>query len=135
MTSTRYDGRRQLRAIFFNEAEKVDFQAAIDGDDQCVLSAVNAHETASVLRGRLGRVAVAAFWQWLGDNRIKVAAFDESQARAAVSAFDRYGKGINSKASLNLADCAAYALAKTMNAPLLFKGEDFEHTDVSRRQL
>jgi ribonuclease VapC len=124
-----------LCAIFFNEAEKAAFQAAIDGDDQCVLSAVNAHETASVLRGRLGSEAVAAFWQWLGDNGIKVAAFDESQARAAASAFDRYGKGINSKASLNLADCAAYALAKTMNAPLLFKGEDFEHTDVGRRQL
>jgi ribonuclease VapC len=124
-----------LCAIFFNEVEKAAFQAAIDGDDRCILSAVNAHETASVLRGRLGREAVADFWQWLGDNGIEVAAFDELQARAAASAFDRYGKGINSKARLNLADCAAYALAKTMNAPLLFKGEDFEHTDLSRRQL
>jgi uncharacterized protein with PIN domain len=41
-----------------------------------------------------------------------------------------YGKGIDPKARLNLADCAAYALAATMNAPLLFKGDDFTTTDV-----
>ena len=44
----------------------------------------------------------------------------------------RHGKGANSKASLNLADCAAYALAKTMRAPLLFKGDDFTHTELAR---
>ena len=35
------------------------------------------------------------------------------------------------KAKLNLADCAAYALAKSLSAPLLFKGDDFIHTDVT----
>ncbi len=121
-----------LCAVFFNEPEKATFQAFIDGDERCVLSAVNAHETASVLRGRLGQQAAAAFWQWLTDNRIEIVPFDEVQARAASAAFDRYGKGIDSKASLNLADCAAYALAKTMNAPLLFKGDDFANTDIAR---
>ncbi len=42
----------------------------------------------------------------------------------------RYGKRIHPKARLNLGDCAAYALAKNMNAPLLFKGNDFSETDV-----
>jgi ribonuclease VapC len=56
--------------------------------------------------------------------------FDEVQARAAAAAFDRYGKGVDSKARLNLADRAAYALARTMNCPLLFKGNDFTETDV-----
>ena len=93
---------------------------------------VNAHETACVLRGRLGQQAVVAFWQWVTDNRIEIVPFDELQARAAAAAFDRYGKGIDRKASLNLADCAAYALAKTMNAPLLFKGDDFASTDITR---
>jgi ribonuclease VapC len=60
------------------------------------------------------------------------AIFFNPQARAAADAFDRYGKGIDSKARLNLADCAAYALARTMNAPLLFKGGDFANTDVGR---
>lgn len=50
--------------------------------------------------------------------------------RLAASAFGRYGKGIDPRARLNLSDCAAYALAKTMNAPLLFKGDDFTHTDL-----
>lgn len=58
--------------------------------------------------------------------------FDDLQVRAAAVAFDRYGKGINSKSALNLSDCAAYALAKTMSAPLLFKGSDFTNTDIAR---
>ena len=94
------------------------------------MSAVNAHETAGILRGRNGIVAVSEFWQWLADNQIEIVPFDEVQVHAAAVAFDRYGKGIDPKARLNLADCAAYALAKTMNSPLLFKGDDFAATDV-----
>ena len=119
-----------LIAVLFEEPEKQAFQNIIDGDERCVLSAVNAHETACVLRGRHGVPAVARFWQWLIDNEIEIVSFDEVQVRAAAVAFDRYGKGIDPMARLNLADCAAYALAKTMNAPLLFKGNDFTATDV-----
>ncbi len=66
----------------------------------------------------------------LRDGQIEIVPFDEVQVRAAAIAFDRYGKGIDPKARLNLADCAAYALARTMNSPLLFKGNDFTETDV-----
>ena len=66
----------------------------------------------------------------INDTEIEIVPFDEVQVRAAAAAFDRYGKGINSKSALNLADCAAYALAKTMGAPLLFKGNDFVATDL-----
>ncbi|ANK83974.1 MULTISPECIES: type II toxin-antitoxin system VapC family toxin [unclassified Rhizobium] len=45
-------------------------------------------------------------------------------------AFGRFGKGIHSKAKLNLADCAAYTLATSLSLPLLFKGDDFAHTDI-----
>lgn len=119
-----------LCAVFFNEPEKSAFQAILDGDERCIVSAVNAHETACVLRIKFGQAAVAEFWQWLTDNRIEIAAFDALQAYEAAAAFDRYGKGVNPRARLNLADCAAYALARTMNAPLLFKGDDFTATDV-----
>jgi ribonuclease VapC len=119
-----------LIAVLFDEPEKQAFQDIIDGDERCVLSAVNAHETACVLRGRHGSAAVARFWQWLVDNQIEIVPFDETQVRAAAGAFDRYGKGVDPKARLNLADCAAYALARTMNCPLLFKGDDFTETDV-----
>ena len=68
----------------------------------------------------------------LADNEIEIFAFDGPQVRAAAAAFDRYGKGIDPKARLNLSDCAAYALAKTLNVPLLFKGNDFSETDAQR---
>jgi len=119
-----------LCAVFFDEPERSAFQAVLDGAERCVISAVNAHETACVLRGKLGQAAVGAFWQWLTDNRVEIISFDEVQAREAAMAFDRYGKGIAPKARLNLSDCAAYALAKTMDAPLLFKGDDFSETEI-----
>ncbi len=119
-----------LLAILFNEPEKLAFEDIVTGAEPCAISAVNAHEVACVLRIRLGFAAVAGFWELLRDNGIEIASFDEVQVRAAAQAFDRYGKAIHSKARLNLADCAAYALAKTMNAPLLFKGGDFSQTDV-----
>jgi ribonuclease VapC len=81
---------------------------------------------------RHGRPAVQRLWQLLADNEIEIFPFDEAQVRMAAIAFDRYGKGIHSKARLNLSDCAAYALAKTLNVPLLFKGHDFTETDVQR---
>jgi ribonuclease VapC len=119
-----------LIAVLFAEAEKQAFQDIIDGEERCVLSAVNAHETACVLRARHGIAAVARFWQWLIDDEVEIVPFDEVQVRAAAVAFDRYGKGIDPKARLNLADCAACALARTANCPLLFKGDDFAATDV-----
>jgi len=97
-----------------------------------VVSAVNAHEAALVLRIRHGRAAVQRFWEMLADNEIEIFVFDGARVRAAAAAFDRYGKGIDPKARLNLSDCAAYALAKTLNVPLLFKGNDFSETDVQR---
>jgi ribonuclease VapC len=81
---------------------------------------------------RHGRPAVERFWQLLADNEIEIFPFDEAQVKMAADAFDRYGKGLGSKAQLNLSDCAAYALAKTLNAPLLFKGDDFADTDIQR---
>lgn len=121
-----------LLAILFEEPEKQAFEDIITGGERCLISAVNAHETASILRLRHGLAAVARFWEMLKDNEIEIVPFDELQVRTAAEAFDRYGKGLHSKARLNLADCAAYALAKTMNVPLLFKGNDFAQTDLKR---
>lgn len=119
-----------LIAIFFNEPGHQAFEAIITGGEPCVISAVNAHETASVLRARHGPAAVEPFWRFLSVSGIQIVPFDEPQVRAAAVAFDRYGKGIHPRARLNLADCAAYALAKVRDAPLLFKGDDFTHTDL-----
>ena len=94
------------------------------------MSTVNVYETAIILRRNNGESAIDLTWQFLRQYGIEIVPFDEVQAKAAAAAYDRYGKGIDSKAKLNLADCAAYALAKSLDAPLLFKGQDFAATDV-----
>jgi ribonuclease VapC len=121
-----------LLAILFREPEGDRFEDIIASGEPCVISAVNAHETATVLRLRHGKAGVQSFWQFLAESEIEIVPFDAVQVRAAAEAFDRCGKGIDPKARLNLADCAAYALAKTMNAALLFKGDDFAATDLGR---
>ncbi len=121
-----------LLAILLEEPEKDAFEQAIGGAKRCLISAVNAHEAATTLRFRNGRDAVEQLWRFLATNQIEIVAFDGAQVREASMAFDRYGKGINSKTRLNLGDCAAYTLAKRVNAPLLFKGNDFTETDLQR---
>jgi ribonuclease VapC len=119
-------------AIFQEEDDAQQLAAGMATADQLVMSAVNAHETAMILRARGGPESAEDFWRFLSINSIEVAPFDKDQARGASEAFGRFGKGVHSKARLNLADCAAYALAKSLSAPLLFKGDDFIHTDIEQ---
>ena len=100
-----------LVAILENETDAAIYAKAIEQADRLLISAVNVHETGVVLRLRRGP-AVDRLWRLLQvDNDFEIAAFDEVQARAALAAFERFGKGLHRKARLNLADCAAYALA------------------------
>jgi ribonuclease VapC len=54
------------------------------------------------------------------------------QAMVAREAHRRFGRGTGHPARLNFGDCFAYALAKDLDEPLLFIGQDFIHTDVRR---
>ena len=65
------------------------------------------------------------------DHPISVMPFGVDDARSATAACQRYGEGTGHPAQLNLADCAAHALATSLGAPLLFKGGDFTRTDVA----
>jgi uncharacterized protein with PIN domain len=79
-----------LCAVFFNEPEKSAFQATLDGDERCIVSAVDAFETACVLRGKLSQAAIVEFWQWLTDNW-----FSRDEAiRAALKVLRRGGVDI-----------------------------------------
>ncbi|MBM3550370.1 MAG: type II toxin-antitoxin system VapC family toxin [Alphaproteobacteria bacterium] len=118
-----------LIAIVLNEPEREAFESIVILG-RGVMSAVNVHESACVLRARLGEDGVALMWRLMAEFEIEIAAFDAAQARAAIAAYARYGKGVDPKVRLNLADCAAYELAKTLDWPLLFKGADFSATDV-----
>jgi ribonuclease VapC len=62
---------------------------------------------------------------------IKLVALDGAIARTAFDAFLRYGKRSGHAAKLNMGDCFAYACAKANNARLLYKGDDFAHTDLA----
>lgn len=62
--------------------------------------------------------------------RVQVEPFTEAQAGLARSAYQRFGKGSGHPARLNMGDCFAYALARDLGEPLLFKGNDFALTDI-----
>jgi len=62
--------------------------------------------------------------------KVAVISFDSEQAALARAAFLKYGKGRH-PAGLNFGDCAAYALAKSKNVPLLYESADFAKTDIA----
>ena len=62
---------------------------------------------------------------------IRAVSITEREAETALAAFSRYGKGRGHPAQLNLGDCFAYAVAKNHRTALLFKGEDFDKTDIA----
>jgi ribonuclease VapC len=64
-------------------------------------------------------------------TEIAVEPVTPEQAEIARAAYRDFGKRSGHPAGLNFGDCFAYALAKSMREPLLFKGGDFSHTDVA----
>ena len=95
-----------------------------------LLSVVGWVELSLVVAGRHGDAATLAFLdRFLQTAAIERRPVDEPQARLAREAFLRFGKGRH-PAGLNFGDCFAYALARTLDAPLLFVGDDFARTDV-----
>lgn len=94
------------------------------------ISAVTAYEARIVLGTRFGLAMVQTFELLLARAAIAVHPFDDAQAQAAHRACMRFGKGTGHGAGLNMGDCAAYALARTLGARLLYVGNDFARTDV-----
>ncbi len=120
-------------AIFRQEDDAAWHAQRIGEDDQPVMSAANLLEVSMVLRG-LKQVSADEAERWL-DSFIQTAAIriepvTLEQVDIARSAHGRFGKGTGHPAGLNYGDCFAYALAKRLAAPLLFKGDDFRRTDI-----
>jgi ribonuclease VapC len=84
-----------------------------------------------VLRARLGEAALPLLYQLVDELVSEVVPFDETQARLAIAAFGRYGKGMGHRAQLNFGDCAVYALAALRGEPVLAIGNDFAATDLA----
>jgi ribonuclease VapC len=68
--------------------------------------------------------------EFLALAAIQTVSLAEPEAEAALAAFARYGKGRGHPAHLNLGDCFSYAVAQTHHTSLLFKGDDFDKTDI-----
>ena len=117
-----------LVAIAEREPQWERFLDALNRADVSYLSAINYLETGIVLfqRGHFG--AEIELTDWLANLGVKRRE-DVELGPAALSAYRRFGKGIH-PARLNLADCFAYALAKELDLPLLYKGANFTKTDI-----
>ena len=87
-------------------------------------------ESAMVCESASQRGGGADFAEIVADLGVEILPFTPEQARVGIEAFKRFGKGRGAKASLNFGDCFAYAVAKELEAPLLFKGNDFAQTDI-----
>lgn len=120
-----------LIAILLPEADADTFSDLVGEDGAPRASTVTLLETRIVLSFRGGGAKLLELEEWLRVAKVVAVAFDDAQSVLAFDAYRRFGKG-NHSASLNLGDCAAYALAKSLDAPLLFKGNDFARTDIRR---
>ena len=121
-------------AILFREPERIALMkrlAEVPSSER-FMSAANYVETGSVIAGRTSDPAKAEedLDRLLDMLGVRVHPLTEGQARLGLTARVRFGRGSGSAAKLNLGDCYAYALAKDLDAPLLFIGDDFTHTDI-----
>jgi len=70
------------------------------------------------------------FDQFIDETKLEIEPVTADQARIARQAYRDYGRGSGHRANLNFGDCFAYALARVKREPLLYKGDDFVHTDI-----
>jgi ribonuclease VapC len=117
-----------LVAILLNESEGPAFREALLVESHIRLSPVGYWEAAIRLRSLRGVAGVKDLDRLIAQFNIAVSPATAATAVLASEAESLYGK--RSAAKLNLGDCFAYALAKELDAPLLFKGGDFTETDL-----
>jgi len=114
-------------ALIAGEPEARQIAEVLAQSDDIWATSMNIAEAGLVLILRDKRLRIDDYRAWLDDQRIKE--FDSAISDGVLDAYLRYGKGVH-RARLNVGDCFAYALAKALDAPLLFKGDDFIFTDV-----
>ncbi|MBI5441082.1 MAG: type II toxin-antitoxin system VapC family toxin [Deltaproteobacteria bacterium] len=116
-------------AILQDEPERRRFNEAIEAADSVRISAATFVEVSIVVEVRYGAEGLRDFDLFVARAGIELVPVDREQAHEARLAFNRFGKGRH-PAGLNYGDCFAYALARTLAEPLLYKGADFAQTDL-----
>ena len=118
-----------LASVILGEDDAESMLALMSSAPELAISAATLVECAIILEARQGPEASADLEALLADLECRVLPFDEEQARLAIAAWRRFGKGRH-RAALNLGDCYSYAAAAKLGEPLLCKGEDFRQTDL-----
>jgi ribonuclease VapC len=118
-------------AILRAEPDAAAFAQAIAAAAERRMSAVNFAESAALIDASRDPIASRRFDDFMQEAGIAVEAVTKAQARIAREAYRDFGKGSGHPARLNFGDCFAYALAKALREPLLYKGGDFARTDVA----
>jgi ribonuclease VapC len=120
-----------LIAILRAEPDASEIAHAIERAQNRRISAANWLETAVVIDTSRDPVVSRRFDELVQTAELHVEPVTHDQARIARDAYRDFGKGSGHKAALDFGDCFAYALAKSTGETLLFKGNDFGHTDIT----
>lgn len=118
-----------LIAILLAEPEAENYAKRLVDTDDIYISAVSIVESSMVIEYKKGEQGANQYDELLKIIVPTIVAFDSEQAKLARAAWRQYGKGRH-PAKLNFGDCCSYAVAKYLNKPLLFKGDDFSKTDL-----
>jgi ribonuclease VapC len=120
-------------AIIARESDGASLSARLDQAAKSYTSAIALYEAALGL-ARIGKESVSKtkplLDRFLIETETEVIPIDAALGEAAIAAFERFGRGRH-RAALNMGDCFAYACAQRLDVPLLCKGDDFPHTDVT----
>jgi ribonuclease VapC len=119
-----------LIAILKNEPESEAFSEAIEVAKVVRISAASYLESNIVIGRYKDPILTARLEDILENPGLQVEPVTVAQAKIAWEAWRDYGKGSGHPASLNFGDCFTYALAREKREPVLFKGNDFIHTDL-----
>ncbi|RUU18686.1 type II toxin-antitoxin system VapC family toxin [Mesorhizobium sp. M7A.T.Ca.TU.009.01.3.2] len=119
-----------ILAILKQEPDAPVIAQRLSGNQLMFMSAATLMECGTVVVGRYGAAGTAELRGLLERLKVTIVALTAEHAQAGIEAYALYGRGTGHPAKLNMGDCFSYALARTRNLPLLFKGNDFIHTDI-----
>lgn len=119
-----------ILAIVNDEPERADFVTALETAGKSLMSVANHLEVAIKVDRDPNRLMSRAVERLIRDFKIEIVPVTVEQSVVARAAYRDFGRGSGHRAKLNFGDCFAYALATVTDRPLLYKGNDFVHTDI-----